>query len=278
VKTPQAQAKDLMRMIVARHEGDGWQVFAELASGISAREPRRADAVAMGLWPSMGMEVHGYEIKISRGDARKELRDPAKQEPIGRYCDFWWLVVGSEEIIDGLLVPPTWGVLAPRNRVLRIVRKAPKRKAAPLDRRFVAAMLRSANKDRILRVKHDEAVEQLQRDLREVRDRTGTTDEVERLRDAIRNFENAAGIEIGGGWHGQKIGEAVKVVYDLLHGIDPHGLRRRSQSLQREASIYEEHAEDARKSARALDEVLDALHKMQSAAASTPVDPDPARA
>ena len=33
---------------------------------------RYADAIAMNLWPSRGLAVHGFEIKISRGDWQRE--------------------------------------------------------------------------------------------------------------------------------------------------------------------------------------------------------------
>lgn len=256
------KAADLLRMVVARHEGEGWQVFTELSSGISARDPRRADAVAMGLWPSQGMEVHGYEIKVSRGDARKELQQPKKSEAIGRYCDYWWLVVGDEAIVDGLLVPPTWGVLAPRNRVLRIVRKAPKRRADPLDRRFVAAMMRSANVDRVLKARHEEIVAGLQQRINELVSRPGNA-EAEQMRQAIAEFQEASGVDISARWHGHKaLGEAVRIVLDLMRDVDPRGLRHRSQYLHREADQYERHAADARERAQSLEDILDKVEGM----------------
>ena len=36
---------------------------------------RYADAVAMNLWPSKGLALHGFEIKVSRSDFLTELRE-----------------------------------------------------------------------------------------------------------------------------------------------------------------------------------------------------------
>ena len=48
---------------------------------------RSADALAMSLWPSRGLELIGFEIKRSRIDWLKELSQPEKAEEICRFCD-----------------------------------------------------------------------------------------------------------------------------------------------------------------------------------------------
>ena len=108
---------------------------------------RYADGVAMNLWPSKGLALHGFEIKVSRSDFLSELRDPDKANEIKRYCDYWWLVIHSKDIIDLGGVPKDWGVMCASCTVvggLEVVKRAPKLKSEPLSRGMVASLLRNA--------------------------------------------------------------------------------------------------------------------------------------
>ena len=44
------------------------------------------------VWPSRGLYLHGFEIKVHRNDWLRELKNPAKAEEIAGYCHFWWVV------------------------------------------------------------------------------------------------------------------------------------------------------------------------------------------
>lgn len=237
----------LLRLIERRHEGPGWQVFTELANGTGARARRRADAVAMALWPSLGMEIHGYECKISRGDARRELLDVGKADAVGKFCDFWWLVVADPAIIDGLLLPVGWGVLAPRDRVLRIVRAAKKRKAVPVDRSFVASMLRSVTDGWVSRAKHQEVLAERDQAIADAvaRDRLHGTDgarrELEDLRQKIQKFEAASGVSVSEAWNQRDIGAAVRAVVDAME-LTKGGLKYEVKALTDLAKTAAEHA------------------------------------
>lgn len=48
------------------------------AAGFDAN--RTFDAVAVNLWPSRGLSIHVYEVKVSRSDWKRELAKPAKAE------------------------------------------------------------------------------------------------------------------------------------------------------------------------------------------------------
>lgn len=98
----------------------------------------------MNLWPSRGLELHGFEIKVSRSDWLRELKDPAKAESIVTYCDRWWIAVGDAEIVKDGELPPTWGLLVPRGKGLIQKKEAPKLNAQPVDRCFLAGLLRRA--------------------------------------------------------------------------------------------------------------------------------------
>ncbi|HYJ21079.1 MAG TPA: hypothetical protein VEW07_03530, partial [Solirubrobacterales bacterium] len=63
------------------------------AAGFDAR--RTIDAVSLNLWPSRGMLLDGYEIKVSRSDWLRELKNPAKAEEFAGLVDRLWLVVSD---------------------------------------------------------------------------------------------------------------------------------------------------------------------------------------
>jgi hypothetical protein len=247
----------LVTLIQRRHEGPGWQVFTELANGTGSRARRRADAVAMGMWPSRGYEVHGYEIKVSRGDVRKELTDVGKADSVGKYCDFWWLAVSDTAIIDGLLIPSAWGILAPKDRVLRSVRAATKCRAAPLDRAFVAAMLRSVTKHWVPRQKMRELEKnreaEIARAVQHEREHGADDDKraLEQLRRNVKAFEDASGIQIQNGWRHAEVGKAVEVVLQLMETANLR-IEQRALDMERTANLYRDHAKQAAQGATAL--------------------------
>ena len=57
---------------------------------------RYADAVAMNLFPSRGLALHGFEIKVSKSDFKSEIENPEKSVPVQQYCDHWWIVAPAE--------------------------------------------------------------------------------------------------------------------------------------------------------------------------------------
>lgn len=137
----------LRRRYLAVHSNGGRWVFATHvpdAPGFAAR--RTADAVAMDMWNSKGLELHGYEVKVSRSDWLRELRDPDKSTAVGRYCERWWLVVPDLSIVKGGELLAGWGLLLCTDAVVRVVTAAPKRQATPSDHGFMAAFARAAAK------------------------------------------------------------------------------------------------------------------------------------
>lgn len=123
-------------------------ILFEVASSTGANSRRYADAVTMSLWPSHGMHVTGFEIKVYRGDWKRELADPTKAESIAAYCDYWYVVTPEKGVItDAEELPAAWGwkVLG-ADGVIRTKKQAQLTEAKALDRLFVAAMLRNAGR------------------------------------------------------------------------------------------------------------------------------------
>lgn len=106
------------------------------------------DALALGLWPSRGHLLHGFEIKCSRADWLRELGNPAKAEKTAARCDMFWLVTASPDIVQPGELPPTWGHLTVRGGRLAVAVAAPDLGRTPeqrlVDRRWLVCLLRAA--------------------------------------------------------------------------------------------------------------------------------------
>lgn len=184
----------------ARYAPPEWGLAWGVGNGTGARCRGWADAIAMNLWPSRGLAVHGFELKATRGDWLRELREPAKAENVARYCDYWWLVVGERKVVAPGELPDGWGLLELRGRGLMAAREPQKLPAVPLDRGFIAALMRrvSLADDSVIR-------ELVQKELKELRetDRTQISHEREKiqrelglLRTKLAEVRDGTGIDL----------------------------------------------------------------------------------
>lgn len=110
------------------------------ATGFDAR--RRIDAVAVGCWPSRGLYYHAIEIKVSRQDLKRELANPEKAEAIATFCDQFFIAAPAG-LCDPDILPPAWGLLEYKSEKIRLKKPAPQTEAEPLNRSWVAALVRS---------------------------------------------------------------------------------------------------------------------------------------
>jgi hypothetical protein len=127
----------------------GWMLLPQVRDATGAGSGRTADGLAMNAWPSRGLEVHGFELKTHRGDWLRELKKPAKAESIFQYCDRWWIVVPEEpasrdrHVVLPAELPASWGLfVVDKNGKAAPAVQAPKLRPKPLDRAFLAAVLR----------------------------------------------------------------------------------------------------------------------------------------
>jgi hypothetical protein len=130
----------------ARYCAPEWAYFEQVrnGTGYSRAVVRTADALAFSLYPSRGLELHGFEVKTSRGDWLREKRDPEKAEEIGKFCERWWLVTTSGVVADVGEIPSAWGWLEWTGKKWLTRKPAPPRGAQPLDKLMIAAILRRA--------------------------------------------------------------------------------------------------------------------------------------
>ncbi len=123
------------------------RVRSRRGKGADAR-PRYADMIAMALWPSLGLEIIGFEVKTTRADWLKEISDEKKAVAVQQFCDRWMLVVphkNHEKTVRSGELPETWGMLTVDDQgMVREVVAAPKLEAQPITRAFLASLMRNA--------------------------------------------------------------------------------------------------------------------------------------
>jgi hypothetical protein len=239
-----------------------WALLFEVADATGAGNTRSADAIAMNTWPSRGLAVHGIEIKVSRPDWLHELKRPAKAQTIARYCDYWWLAA-PEEIVKHGEVPDAWGHLAPTGNAMRIIKRAAKNDAPlPLDRLFVASLLRNAGRidEGELRAKVLMTTEAARQDIeRQVKEQVDfKTRRLKELSEAVEKFEKDSGLNIANGWSGYDLGRRVKLA-DALSLIGHRKIKDVSNHLRQKADDIDRALEEAGLAQLALDETSKTL-------------------
>ena len=227
---------DLLVLLSARYAPPAFAFFPAVRNGTgwARRQVRTADAMAMGLWPGRGLDLTGFEIKASRSDWLRELKDPAKADEIMTRCDFWYVVAPSDVVLPGEL-PSTWGLLVSRGPGLVAAKEAPRvAEPKPLDRLFLAAILRRAVESYVpeaaVRRREEEARKQ-QNEFCE-REAKGSVQGLADLREKVEAFEAASGVRIDD-WRHENVGEAVKYVLEKGVTATLADLRRVRESAAR---------------------------------------------
>jgi hypothetical protein len=264
---------EMIRLLRARHSeaaGNGRaHAFVDHvrdAAGFDA--VRTIDAMSMGLWPSRGLIIDAFEIKCSRSDWLKELRDPSKAEAFCKRADRFWLVVGDAQIVKDGELPDGWGLLAAQGTgdTARLVQKVaptmlrpfqtPEQSRTPggaplppgLTRSFLASLMRAATAQAAAT---PEEIEDARTHARASADAMykaqleSARADVDSLGGIIRDFEQASGVSIRT-WRLEKgeagrIGEAVAAVLrqDAQADMARQRLERQAEALRTAAEATE---------------------------------------
>lgn len=215
---------DLLRRRFAR-EGNGgageYALMAQVRNAAGFGATRTFDAVSVSLWPSRGIVIHVYEIKCSRSDWLRELKDPAKADAAAKVADHFSVVVSDPKIVADGELPATWGLLVKRGEKLVCVKEAPLLPdadiARPVPRSFLVPMLRASGL--VPLVKAPEIEEARSRGFEDGAKRwkeayDKAQESMIQFRDTINAFENAAGVSLRG-WAGNDpaaVGAALRSV------------------------------------------------------------------
>lgn len=248
----------VIEVLERAHPAPAWAFFVKVANGTGANGSRYADAMAMSLYPSRGLDLWGFEVKVDRGDWLRELKDPDKAEAIAKYCDHWAVAAAKGVVLPGE-VPGKWGWAEVSDKV-RWKKPAERLEAVQMDRVFLAAILRRSAERAAASVPKAEVEAEVekryQRWVQSDKEREKT--QVERLTEKIAEmerdlivFEKASGVRVRESWDRVQIGEAVRAVINARFT----GL---SYKLDQEAERLKKLAEDAALAAQQVREAVKA--------------------
>ena len=112
VQSGRARTREVLDALRRSLNGSGWAALEEVKS---------IDLLAVGCWRSTGYRWHGYEVKVSRSDWRRELAKPGKAQDW--LCHAWTVVTLPGIVKDGEL-PAGWGHSEVRDGKVFQVRRA----------------------------------------------------------------------------------------------------------------------------------------------------------
>lgn len=200
------RTSDLDELVKAKFCAPHYGLLKNVGDGTGARNYRWADWLAMGLWPSRGLTLIGIECKVSRTDWLKELKTPAKAEAIAQFCDEWYLAVGDPKIVKDGELPENWGLLVPGKGGLRVSKPAVRLSPVPIDRSFLAAIIRRVSEQSV----DAEALKQAEQSGYAKGEKSQeyyvkrAEKDYHNLTEKLKRFESAAGITLDGFEYGWK--------------------------------------------------------------------------
>lgn len=136
-------AEQILEKLKLRYALPRYVAFDELrvATGYTRGE-QRIDFWAMDCWPSRCYARYGFEIKVSRADFSRELRQPEKRRPTLMLCNrFFFAAPVGVVPIDKLPVDAGLVEFAD-NGIRRVTVEAPWIDTEPATWGFVAALMR----------------------------------------------------------------------------------------------------------------------------------------
>jgi len=197
-----------------------WVVIEQVRNqqGFGGRDPIRTfDALMVGLWESRGHPIHGFEVKVSKGDWKRELKAPDKADPLVRHVSYWW-VAAPAGVVDPATLPEGWGLQVTDGKRLRTVREATKREAIPPSWSMVAAILKRAAEqvtdEAARRAEFERGRKAGRKEAAESYEFRSVAEERDRLREVIARFESASGLDLPtySGDSAERLGVAVRMV------------------------------------------------------------------
>lgn len=233
---PPAAPISLRAAMALRYPSDRYALFYDVPDNVGVNARRRADAIAFGVWKSVGHAIDGFEFKASRSDWLREVKQVEKADPFIERCDRWWLVTTDATIAKLEEVPACWGWLTLTPTGLRMQKPAAKlREYDPrMDRMFAFGVLRKAAEPQT-----NEDLDRLMIDYRNsvdasVAERVRRGVELQqgalpRLLKKVEAFEAAIGMKLDD-W---KCESVAKIAVELAAmSYEPHGIAAVDRALE----------------------------------------------
>lgn len=233
-----------------RYSDDGWRyaLFEEIQDGTGEKGKRRIDALVMELWPSDGLNLTAFEVKVDRQDWLRELDNVPKAAPFLKLCNYFY-VVAPKGVVELEELPEKWGLMIPTKTGLRISKRAWEL-CAPMTElpiTFVASILREATRNRAsvhdIRIAQDKA--RLKERTRVEKIHSDREKSYRKLAEALDTFEKHSGIRISTWNDNVQLGMAVSLIQKLGKGAwGVRRLRELADKLTRAAVELESLPED----------------------------------
>lgn len=214
--------EDLLR---GKYPRDRYAMFFDVPDSVSLQQKRRIDAIAFGMWASGGHRIEGFELKVSRSDWLRELKQVDKADPFISICDHFWLVTADSKIAKLDEVPACWGWMSATKTGLRVQRPATKLPGVgnAIPRGFMLGVLRKMQDD-LLRNPDVQAL---------INERVATVNDsvdnrvqyatrhmehrLEQAEKVVKDFEEESGIKLDE-WRYGNVGKIVKGLKELGYG------------------------------------------------------------
>lgn len=208
---------ELERRLYNKYHGDDFALCFNVRNDAGFSADRTADALGIGLWPSRGCRLYGFEIKASRPDWLKELKNGAKAEAFIPYCDYWYILAGSRTLVADGELPDGWGLLVPRADGLKEIVPAKRNdNVKPMPRGMLAAFVKRASERapnaEILRQAREEAEKRGFERGKQAGGRVESTEQYQEVRRRLERFKTETGIDPEFFFDGPSLKRAVALV------------------------------------------------------------------
>lgn len=239
-------------------------LLTEVRDSTGFGSSRSCDAFVAHFWPSDGLRLDGFEVKASRSDWLRELKDPSKAHMFAQHCDRWYIVAPSTDVVHIDEVPAGWGllVLNAKGKLHHAVPASVNANPQPISRAMLMSIVRAAaaqtwNEQVAVKQKEIEARVRIATD----RELHVVKDQLSRLQAVVKEFEEASGLALESTvWRGEarSVGETVRVVRNVLKSgfggaidtVTKYGTALRSLAEQCERAAEELRVAEAQEQSR----------------------------
>ena len=211
-------AHDLFTRLQGTFSEPGYITLEEVRDATGFDGNRTADAMAISLYRSRGKALWGFEMKVSRNDWLKELKQPEKAESIMRYCNYWALVVPHKDIVKPGELPETWGMYIAQKNRLKCVVPCPKLDPLPLSITMFTALAYAIDQKhkRASKSELDKARNEGYQSGLKTSNYQWYSDQYEKINKRLEEFEKSSGLSIRYG--SESVENIGKVVSSILRG------------------------------------------------------------
>lgn len=104
-------ATEIRALLREKYENDRqFAIAEEVGNATGLEQKRRLDMVVVDCFRSSGYSIHGFEIKVSKADLRRELQDSSKHNIFFPSIDYFSLAAPAD-VVDVDIVPKSWGTV-----------------------------------------------------------------------------------------------------------------------------------------------------------------------